>query len=67
MPTKLNVIAWTISLVFTARLVWSAAQHGMPLFDVAAIALLVLHAAKAGADNIINAARAARSKNGAAR
>ena len=67
MPTKLNAIAWAISLVFTARLVWSSAQHGMPILDVAAIALLVLYAGKAGATNLINAARAARSKKGADR
>ena len=67
MPTKLNVIAWTISLPLTAYLVWSAARHGMPLLEVAAIALLVLNSAKAGADNLVAAARAARSKNGAAR
>ena len=67
MPTKVNAIAWAISFVFTARLAWSAAQHGMHVLDVAAIALLSLYAAKAGANNLINAARNARSKNGAAR
>ncbi|MBE4761723.1 hypothetical protein [Streptomyces caniscabiei] len=67
MPTKLNAIAWTISLIFTARLVWSAAQHDMHVLDVAAIALLGLYAAKAGADNLITAARTARARKGAAR
>lgn len=67
MPTKVNAIAWAISLALTARLVWSAHQHGMPVLDVAAIALLVLYAAKAGATNLITAARNARSQNGAAR
>ena len=67
MPTKVNAIAWAISFVFTARLAWSAHQHSMAILDVAAIALLSLYAAKAGADNIINAARNARSQKGANR
>ncbi|MDX3053048.1 hypothetical protein PV378_42290, partial [Streptomyces scabiei] len=59
--TKLQALAWAISLIFTARLVWVAAQHHMPVLDTAAIALLVLYAAKAGAENIINGVRNTRT------
>lgn len=67
MPIKTAALAWIISAVLTARLAWSAHQHGMHALDVAAIALLSLYAAKAGAHGLIAAARNSRSKNGAAR
>lgn len=63
MPTtKTQALIWVLTLIITARLVYSAVQHHLPFFDIAAIATLASYGFRAGFESIATSVRRARTE-----
>lgn len=60
--TKTQVVIWVLTLVITARLVYAAVQHHMPLFDTAAIAILATYGFRSSLESVVVSVRRARTE-----
>ncbi|QBJ94443.1 hypothetical protein D0Z67_29175 (plasmid) [Streptomyces seoulensis] len=48
-----QLLIWAIALLAVSHPIYSAIRHHMPVLDIAAITLLSLYAAKAGAEHVV--------------
>ena len=61
-----QIATWAIALLLTARITWSAHQHGLTVLETGTIAVSVLYATRVGAQHVVDTFQAAR-RTGAAR
>jgi hypothetical protein len=64
-PKNTALFVWGTALIVTGNLTYSAIRHGMPIIDTAAMTILCLYAAKAGAEHAAVILR--RSRKGTTR
>lgn len=57
---KTQIAIWAVTLLITARLVYAAIHHHMPVLDTAAIALTASYGFKAAVENVTASIQRAR-------
>jgi len=59
-----QTITWAIAILLTARLTWTASQHGMPILDTATIGIFALYGVRAGMQNLARSLHTNRQAGG---